>query len=295
MAPKPPSDLGRPDTPVDVEATAPRPGGRLADRRVLIVGGTSGIGLACAQRFAREGARLVVTGKTAEEVDRAELPSGAEARALDVLDESAVVATLNEIVDGPFEGRLDVLVHSSGVSARGWGDGPLHQCAVEGFDHAYQVNARGAFLTNRQAVNAMRRQSLDVFGIRGAILNIGSVLARHPAPEHFGTLGYAASKGALESLSLAAAAMYAPERIRINVLAPALIATPMSRRALEAPEIQAYLRVKQPLAEGPGTPENCAHAALALCEPEARFLTGVVLPVDGGWHLVEPPTTISKP
>ncbi|HWY86325.1 MAG TPA: SDR family oxidoreductase, partial [Gemmataceae bacterium] len=79
----------------------------------------------------------------------------------------------------------------------------------------------------------------------------------------------------------------AAEGIRINVIAPGLIDTPMAARAVQDPDIRDFLRTKQPLRQGPGTAEDCAEAAVYLCSDEARFLTGVVLPVDGGWCVSE--------
>ena len=88
-------------------------------------------------------------------------------------------------------------------------------------------------------------------------------------------------------MTLAAAARYARDRIRFNLIAPGLIETPMAGRAVGDPAIRAYLATKQPMAGGPGTAEDCAEAALYLCEPASRFLTGVVLNVDGGWCVSE--------
>ena len=94
-----------------------------------------------------------------------------------------------------------------------------------------RINAYGVFLTNREAVRIMLTQPLDAAGLRGTVVNVGSVLDRSPSPAHFGTLAYAASKGAVRALTLAAAARYAPDRIRFNLLAPGLIDTPMAARA----------------------------------------------------------------
>ena len=96
-----------------------------------------------------------------------------------------------------------------------------------------QINAHGVFLTNREAVRSMLEQPLDATGLRGTVVNVGSVLDRSPSPRHFGTLAYAASKGAVRAMTLAAAARYAPDRIRFNLLVPGLIDTPMAARAVE--------------------------------------------------------------
>jgi NAD(P)-dependent dehydrogenase (short-subunit alcohol dehydrogenase family) len=265
-------------------------GGRLSGRGCLIVGGTGGIGLAAARRFLREGARVVVCGKTEAERDEARRQLGAigpvAAVAADATRPEAVALLFDEAVTF-LGGRLDVLFHVAGISGRRLGDGPLHDCSVEGWDAVLEANARSTFLTNRAAVRQMRGQDLDDAGLRGTVLNTGTVLDDSPAPDFFGTVAYAASKGAVRALTLAAAARYARERVRFNLLAPGLIATPMAARAVGDPAIRAYLATKQPLAGGPGSPDDCAEAALYLCEPASRFVTGAVLTLDGGWSLSE--------
>lgn len=266
--------------------------GRLQGRTCLIVGGTSGIGLATARSFLEEGARLVVCGRSSQtaEAARAELeqlgPGGSQVIISDAGEPTQVESLFHQAL-AFFSGRLDVLFHVAGISGRRFGDAALHECTVEGWDTVLDANARSLFLTNRAAVRQMLAQPLDDRGLRGTVLNMGSVLGWSPAPEFFGTFAYAASKGAIRAMTLNAAARYARDRIRFNLIAPALIETPMAGRAVADPAIRAYLATKQPLAEGPGTPEDCAQAALFLCEPSSRFLTGVVLNVDGGWCVSE--------
>ncbi|MGC8638446.1 MAG: SDR family NAD(P)-dependent oxidoreductase [Isosphaeraceae bacterium] len=266
--------------------------GRLQGRTCLIVGGTSGIGLATARSFLEQGARLVVCGRSSEtaEAARAELEQLGPGRFLiwsaDAAEPQQVERLFQEAL-AFCSGRLDVLFHVAGISGRRFGDAALHECTVEGWDTVLDTNARSLFLTNRAAVRQMLTQPLDDHGLRGTVLNMGSVLGWSPAPEFFGTFAYAASKGAIRAMTLNAAARYARDRIRFNLIAPALIETPMAGRAVSDPVIRAYLATKQPLAEGPGTPEDCAQAALFLCEPSSRFLTGVILNVDGGWCVSE--------
>jgi NAD(P)-dependent dehydrogenase (short-subunit alcohol dehydrogenase family) len=195
---------------------------------------------------------------------------------------SAVARMFTAALDA-LGGRLDVLLHVAGISGRQFGDGPLHECADGGWDRVLQVNATGAFLTNRAAVRFMLRQPVDATGLRGTVVNVGSVLDRSPSPTHFGTIAYAASKGAIRALTLAAASRYATERIRFNLLAPGLIDTPMAARAMGDPAIRAYVAARQPIVGGPGSAEDVAEAAVYLCEPASRFVTGAELVVDGGW------------
>jgi NAD(P)-dependent dehydrogenase (short-subunit alcohol dehydrogenase family) len=264
----------------------PRPR-RLEARNCLIVGGTSGIGLAAARRFLEEGARVVVAGRE-HEIGSSALEQLAASGALwgfaiDLAEGEPAVAQLVEFGLNHLGGRLDVLLHVAGISGRKLGDAPLDECSNEAWEHVMKVNAQGAFLTNREAARRMLKQSLDSDGLRGTIVNVGSVLDRSPAPEHFGTIAYAASKGALRAMTLAAAARYAPDRIRFNLIVPGLIDTPMAARATNDPSIRRYLAAKQPLAGGPGATDDVAEAALYLCEPASRFVTGTELVIDGGW------------
>jgi NAD(P)-dependent dehydrogenase (short-subunit alcohol dehydrogenase family) len=115
-----------------------------------------------------------------------------------------------------------------------------------------------------------------------------SVLGQSPSPRYFSTHGYATAKAAIVGLSQSAAAYYAPHNIRVNVIAPALVATPMSRRAQENTEILDFIRTKQPLEGGRiGRPEDLDAAAIFFLSPASRFVTGQVLAVDGGWTVSE--------
>ncbi len=116
---------------------------------------------------------------------------------------------------------------------------------------------------------------------------MSSVLALAPSPHYFDTCAYTAAKAGIIAMSRLAAARYAPDGIRVNVLAPGLIDTPMAQRAARDGAIRAFLRSKQPLAAGPGLPDDCAGAAVFLCSDAAARVTGTVLPVDGGWCVSE--------
>jgi NAD(P)-dependent dehydrogenase (short-subunit alcohol dehydrogenase family) len=265
--------------------------GRLDGRSCLIVGGTSGIGLASASRFLEEGARVVVTGREPD-VGRAALAlltslGSVSEFTLELAEGEEGVARMFAFALDALNGRLDVLLHVAGISGRKFGDGPLHECSSEGWERVMRTNAQGVFLTNRAAVWVMLNQTLDATGLRGTIVNVGSVVDRSPSPVHFGTVAYAASKGAVRALTLAAAARYAPDRIRFNLLAPGLIDTPMAARVVNDDRLKAYVASKQPMIGGPGSADDVAEAALYLCEPASRHVTGAELVVDGGWCVSE--------
>jgi NAD(P)-dependent dehydrogenase (short-subunit alcohol dehydrogenase family) len=251
--------------------------GQLANKRCLIVGGTSGIGSAAARRFLEEGARLVIAGLAAlpSEEARAFCSIVCDARNSTQVDEMFATA-LKHL------GGLDVLYHVAGMSGRLHGDGPLHECTDDGWQATLDANLKSTFLTNRAAVRHFLDQKRP-----GVILNMSSVLALAPAPHYFDTCAYTAAKAGIIAMSRLAAARYAADGIRVNVLAPGLIDTPMAQRAARDEAIRAYLRTKQPLAGGPGLPEDCAGAAVFLCSDAARLITGLVLPVDGGWGVSE--------
>ena len=116
---------------------------------------------------------------------------------------------------------------------------------------------------------------------------MASVLAFSPSPHHFDTAAYAASKGGIIALSRYAAARYAADKIRVNVIAPGLIDTPMSQRAVSDPAIRSFLATKQPLASRPASADDCVGAAVFLCGRDSALVTGVVLAVDGGWCVSE--------
>ena len=266
-----------------------RPEGRF-EARVCLITGSTGIAEAAALALAREGASVFVTSRTADHArDLAERigRSGCQANwlAADLTQEDAVESVVGACVER--FGRLDCVYNVAGISGRRYGDGPLHEMTLEGWEQVMANNATSQFLVCRAAVRQMLSQDPLANGQRGAILNMSSAVARSPSPVYFGTHGYAASKGAIEALSLGIAAYYAPHGIRVNVIAPSLVATPMSRRAQGDEATLAYVAAKQPLAHGPMQPDDLVGTALYLLSDDARMVTGQIVNVDAGWSVSE--------
>src|SRR5262249_43175987 len=155
------------------------------------------------------------------------------------------------------------------------GDGPVDQCTDDGWTTVIQQNLNSVFFTCRAALPLLRAAN------GGAIVNVGSILGMVGGGTDFATHAYAASKAGIFGLTRAMATYYAPERIRVNAVAPGLIATQMSRRAQSDAGIRHKLGALQPLTGEFGSSEDVAEAIAYLAT--AKFVTGVVLPVDGGW------------
>jgi NAD(P)-dependent dehydrogenase (short-subunit alcohol dehydrogenase family) len=234
--------------------------GVLDGKAALVTGAAGGIGGAVARAFADAGARVLG-------VDRVEADFVCDlTRAADV--EGAVAAAEERL------GQLDVLFNGAGISGRSLGDGPVDTCTEEAWDAVLSTNLKSVFLCSKYAVPKLRRSG------GGVIVNLSSVVGL-VGSEVFDTHAYAASKGAIVTLTRAMAVAYAREGIRVNAICPGLIDTPMSERARSEPETMARLAELQPLTGEPGRPEDVAGAAVYLAS--APFVTGAVLTVDGGW------------
>jgi NAD(P)-dependent dehydrogenase (short-subunit alcohol dehydrogenase family) len=263
---------------------------RLADRVVLITGST-GIAAATAERAAAEGAGVFVASRTADHARAlAERLANAGWAAADLTDEAAVDAAVTAALER--FGRIDALFAAAGGSGRRFGDGPVHQLTGDAWEATAALNLRSQVLVCARVVRAMREQPLDGDGIRGTILLLGSVTTTAPVPELFGTHAYAAAKGALTALMTTMAATYIADRIRVNLVAPSLTATPMAARAASDRHILEYTARKQPLAGPMLDPDEVAKAAIYFLSNESRAVTGQSLAIDGGWSIV---STSAKP
>jgi NAD(P)-dependent dehydrogenase (short-subunit alcohol dehydrogenase family) len=258
------------------------------DGRVCLVTGSTGMAASAARAIVAEGGSVFVVSRTAANVGTlaAELGDRCGSAVADLTDESATEAAVAACVER--FGRIDALYAVAGISGRRFGDGPLHAATLEGWRTVLEANVTSLFLVARPVLRRMLAQEPAGDGQRGAILAMSSALAQHPSAKHFATHAYAASKGAIEGLTRALAAHYAPQGIRVNAIAPSLVATPMSGRAQSDPAILAYLAQKQPLAGGPIEADAVTPVALHLLSREARMVTGQVVEVDAGWSVSEP-------
>ncbi len=257
--------------------------GLLEAKSIVIIGGTTGLGRSAARACIRAGASVVVVGRTASTAKEAESDLGERARSLvaDATDPSTAPRAIELAIDA--FGRFDGLYHVAGGSGRAAGDGPLDALTDEGWRHTIDLNLTSLVYSNRAAV-----RQLLADGRGGSILNMGSVLAFSPSPRFFATHAYAATKAAIVGLTKSAASYYAPRNIRLNVIAPALVETPMSERAQENEEILNFIATKQPLAGGRiGVPEDVDAAIVFFLSDASSFVTGQTLTVDGGWSVSE--------
>jgi NAD(P)-dependent dehydrogenase (short-subunit alcohol dehydrogenase family) len=226
-------------------------------RTVVVVGGTSGIGLAIARAFAAAGAEVHATGASEAEVAAADAP-GIALSVLDVRDATAIATYASGFT------RVAALVDCAGVNLR------AAEWTLEGFETAIDIN-----LTGVMRVALAFRQPLT----GGAFLGIGSMFSFFGAPH---APAYAASKGGVVQLIKSLALAFAKEGTRANALAPGWIETAMTAVPRANAARNAELLSRMPLGRW-GTPDDIAPAALFLCSPLAAYITGAVLPVDGGY------------
>jgi len=257
--------------------------GWLAHKNIVIIGGTTGMGLSAAKTFVAEGANLVVVGRNEENCMITEDSLEGKAKALcgDAINPTTAVNAINICVQQ--FGSFDGLYHVAGGSGRRMGDGPLHELSLEGWNKTFELNLTSMMLSNQAAVKWFLQNNRG-----GAILNMSSVLGSSPSPLYFATHAYAACKSAVTGFTKSVAAYYAKNNIRVNAIAPALVETPMAQRAAKNEGILSFVRTKQPLDGGRiGQPEDTDGLACYFMSDYSKFTTGQVVCVDGGWTVSE--------
>jgi NAD(P)-dependent dehydrogenase (short-subunit alcohol dehydrogenase family) len=240
------------------------------EKTAIVTGGGSGIGLAIAGKFVGAGIRTLIIGRNEEKLAAAKEKLGelCESHACDLSKLSAIPSLVKAIVEK--HGRIDVLVNNAGINLKR----EFTEVTDEEFDRIIQTNVTAVFALSREVVKCMLDRE-----IKGSIINISSMASQYGLPK---VIAYTASKAAIEGMTRAMATELSPKGIRINCIAPGFIATDMSAKALNNdPERKAKVMGRTPMGHM-GDPADVGDAALFLASDAAKYITGVVLPVDGG-------------
>jgi len=244
---------------------------RLKDKVAVVTGGASGFGAAIVRHFVEEGAKVVILDLNGEGAARV---AGNSGQAIAVGGDVTKRADIDKAVGAAVEnfGKLDIVVNNAGWSFR---NKPILEVTEDEFDRVYAINVKSIFHMTNATVPLMRKQG------GGCIINIGSTGGIRPRP---GLTWYNGSKGAVNLLSSAMAAELAPDKIRVNCIAPVIGETALLETFMgvpDTPENRAKFIATIPLGRM-SQPDDIAKACVYLASDDASFVTGVVLPVDGG-------------
>lgn len=245
----------------------------LKDKVAIITGGASGFGLATAKLFGQEGAKLTLVDINKENLDKAAEDLKAEgvdvfAIQADVSDEEQVKHFIDETVN--HYGQLDVLFNNAGI----YHYGNVEQLSTEDWHQSIAINLDAIFYASKYAMAHLKET-------QGTIINTASAGGIIGFPD---AIAYAATKGAVISMTRALAVDYAQDKVRANAICPGTGVTGMTSDLLEDEQIAAGFLAPIPLKRF-GQPEDVAHAALFLASDQSSYITGHALPVDGGWTM----------
>lgn len=241
----------------------------MEEKVCIVTGGTSGLGYATARTFCAAGYRCYVIGRNPEKTRKSceEMGPMAVPVVLDLSDLEAIPGVVSDIVSK--SGRIDVLVNNAGINMKK----PLLEVTDADFQSIIQTNLLSVFSISREVGRVMQQVG------SGSIINISSMAAQYGLPY---VVAYSASKTAIEGMTRAMAVELSPMGIRVNCVAPGFIKTPMTAKALDSdPDRKNRVYARTPMGEM-GVPQDIADAVLFLASDKARFITGAVLPVDGG-------------
>jgi NAD(P)-dependent dehydrogenase (short-subunit alcohol dehydrogenase family) len=247
----------------------------LANKTILVTGAGSGIGRGIALLCAARGATVVVADddQTAGESVGEELQDKGLFLATDVSQEESVKRTSEQLLER--FGQLDGVVSNAGISGRRYGDGPVHLCSLEAWETIMGTNLRGTFLVLKHTIPAL-------LATRGAVVTLASVLGTVGTQGLFDTHAYTTSKAGIIGLTRSVAVHYARQGLRANAIAPGLIDTVMASRTKSDEALSQQVSFWQPL-KPLGEVREVAETAAFLLSDAASFITGAVIPVDGGW------------
>jgi NAD(P)-dependent dehydrogenase (short-subunit alcohol dehydrogenase family) len=236
----------------------------------IVTGGGSGIGLAIAEKFVQAGIHTIIVGRDPQKLQAAQQRLGdlCEPVANDLTNLAGIPTMVNGIVEK--WGRIDILVNNAGINMKK----ALTEVSDTDFQSVLQTNVTAVFSLSREVVKCMFEKE-----VKGSIINISSMASQYGIPK---VIAYTASKAAVEGMTRAMATELSPKGIRVNCIAPGFIATDMSAKALNNdPERKAKVIGRTPMGYM-GDPSDIGDAALFLASDASRYITGVVLPVDGG-------------
>jgi NAD(P)-dependent dehydrogenase (short-subunit alcohol dehydrogenase family) len=231
------------------------------ERHALVTGGARGIGRAAAVALADAGHRVIATGLTEAELAAAAPHPGVDFVQLDVTDAAGVAALAARLP------RIDALVNAAGIIQRGG-----KEFEIDAFRLTLEVNLVGAMRMSLACLDALKAAG-------GSVVNIASMLSFFGAPL---APGYAASKGGIAQLTKSLAAAWAKDGVRVNAVAPGWIATELTQALQEDDARSAAILARTPMNRW-GAPEDVGGVIRFLCSDDARFITGAILPVDGGY------------
>jgi NAD(P)-dependent dehydrogenase (short-subunit alcohol dehydrogenase family) len=235
----------------------------------IITGGASGIGLAITRKFVKEGLVAVIVGRDKKKLSEAcsAIGSNAYYEVCDLAELESVPVLVQSVIDK--FGHIDILVNNAGINMKK----SIEDVTDEDYQRIILTNQTSTFSLTREVAGFMKEQE------SGAILNISSMASQYGLPY---VIAYTASKSAIEGMTRAMAVELSPDGIRVNCIAPGFIRTNMSSVALDKdPERKRKVLSRTPMGRL-GRPEEVANAAWFLVSDEASYITGVVLPVDGG-------------
>lgn len=235
----------------------------------IVTGGGSGLGLAIAARFTQQNIITYIIGRNQQKLNDAIAALGPNARAIssDLTELSLIPTIVDQIVKK--EGHIDVLVNNAGINLKK----DFTDVTDEEFQHILLTNVTSVFSISREVVKYMLPQH------NGCIINISSMAAQYGLPK---VIAYTASKTAIEGMTRAMATELSPKGIRVNCIAPGFIETNMSAKALDSdPDRKQRVMMRTPIGKL-GKPSDVANMAYFLASDESSYLTGTVIPVDGG-------------